>query len=254
MLGSIKAELKLVIAGNHDITLDGPYWRKSCANVRSILRTNEHDNEHDHNRAVEIMTGQTARDAGVTYLEEGLHTFTLSSGATFTIYTSPYQPEFCGWAFPYNRNEDRYNPAKNIANGVKEITGIKVPDFPGVDIMMTHGPPRGILDLVREGRMMAHVGCDALMTAASRARPQLYCFGHIHEGHGANLITWREGTDSLGGLAIETESEQSVSWPLPLEPDVVSGRQTLMVNAAIMTVTYKPWNTPWLVDLHLRTA
>ena len=26
MLGSIDAELKLVIAGNHDRTLDGPHW------------------------------------------------------------------------------------------------------------------------------------------------------------------------------------------------------------------------------------
>jgi len=32
------------------------------------------------------------------------------------------------------------------------------------------------------------------------------------------------------------------------------GRETLMVNASIMSVTYKPWNAPWLVDLDLERA
>ena len=32
------------------------------------------------------------------------------------------------------------------------------------------------------------------------------------------------------------------------------GRETLMVNASIMSVTYKPWNAPWLVDLDLEMA
>jgi hypothetical protein len=32
------------------------------------------------------------------------------------------------------------------------------------------------------------------------------------------------------------------------------GQETLMVNASIMNVRYKPWNAPWLVDLDLKVA
>jgi Icc-related predicted phosphoesterase len=52
--------------------------------------------------------------------------------------------------------------------------------------MMTHGPPKGILDECEQGNM----GCENLLRAARRARPRLYCFGHIHEGYGSKLITW----------------------------------------------------------------
>jgi hypothetical protein len=38
------------------------------------------------------------------------------------------------------------------------------------------------------------------------------------------------------------------------ETPLCFGRETLMVNASIMTVTYKPWNSPWLVDLDLEQA
>jgi len=51
--------------------------------------------------------------------------------------------------------------------------------------MMTHGPPKGILDEYEQGNM----GFENLLRAARRARPRLYCFGHIHEGYGSKLIT-----------------------------------------------------------------
>jgi len=76
MLKSIDAELKLVIAGNHDKTLDAKYWRHK--------RYSSSDWE-DHPKAVDMWHGAEARDAGVTYLEEGVHQFTLKSGATFKV-------------------------------------------------------------------------------------------------------------------------------------------------------------------------
>jgi predicted phosphodiesterase len=83
MLGSIDAELKLVIAGNHDLTLDGQYWA-------SHAKTHE---KGQHMEALKMWSGKEARDAGITYLEEGLRTYKLKNGSKFTIYTSPYQPE-----------------------------------------------------------------------------------------------------------------------------------------------------------------
>lgn len=31
-----------------------------------------------------------------------------------------------------------------------------------------------------------------LFGAIARARPRLHCFGHIHDGWGAKMVTWRE--------------------------------------------------------------
>jgi len=54
-------------------------------------------------------------------------------------------------------------------------------------VMITHGPPKGILDkTIRRD----NVGCDHLMRAVGRCRPLLHCFGHIHEGWGTERKAW----------------------------------------------------------------
>ena len=51
----------------------------------------------------------------------------------------------------------------------------------GIDILVTHGPPRGVLDRVVSGE---RVGSSALADAVARVRPRLHVFGHIHEARG----------------------------------------------------------------------
>jgi hypothetical protein len=130
--------------------------------------------------------------------------------------------------------------------------------------MMTHGPPMGVLDATYTGE---HVGCEHLLRAARRCKPRLHCFGHIHEGWGAQRVTWKGGEDL--DVKAEDHIEESEDIQVNMEDAVESravgldvssecatpldfGKDTLMVNASIMTVTYKPWNSPWLVDLDLR--
>ncbi|KAI4134770.1 MAG: hypothetical protein LQ341_005969, partial [Variospora aurantia] len=72
------AELKIVIAGNHDITLDEAYYRRTGA------KRFHRNMPEDTAEAREIWTGEKAREAGVVYLEEGIRRFTLRSGATFS--------------------------------------------------------------------------------------------------------------------------------------------------------------------------
>lgn len=86
MLGAIDAELKVVIAGNHNLDLDKPYWNTHLSGD---------DRPEDHARAIRVMTGQVAAKNGVTYLEEGTYRFQLTDGAGFAIHVSPYSPEFC---------------------------------------------------------------------------------------------------------------------------------------------------------------
>jgi len=125
---------------------------------------------------------------------EGTHTFTLKSGAKFTVYATPYQPRFWG-SFQYDRDQDRFNTAAHAAPGHTSIATHPIPDFPNIDIMMTHGPPQDILDCTFSGE---RAGCENLLRAASRARPKLYCFGHIHEGHGTKMVTWKDNKSVLG--------------------------------------------------------
>lgn len=52
------------------------------------------------------------------------------------------------------------------------------------------------------------VGCPDLFGAVARARPSIHCFGHIHEGWGAKLVTWKgSGTNKPSHFtAIDNEN------------------------------------------------
>ena len=231
MLGNIDAELKLVIAGNHDLSLDGEWWR---------THVHDEDDSEEHSHATEIMTGPLAEEAGVTYLEEGTHSFTLKNGARFTIYASPYTPLYGGWAFMYRDTQDRFNLSDQVSNGVTSIAQNPMPSFPAVEIVMTHGPPKGILDSCAQG----HVGCENLLRAVGRAKPLVHCFGHIHEGYGARKVSWEEAGMRQRRVPPNTYPEPN---SIPLE----FGEETLMINAATLDGMGKPVNAPWLLDLDL---
>ncbi|KAF2675956.1 Metallo-dependent phosphatase [Lentithecium fluviatile CBS 122367] len=262
MLRGYDAPLKLVIAGNHDISLDEEYYARKG---HYMQRLKEPDEDLPR-RARELWTGEDAKQAGIQYLDEGTYNFTLSNGAKLRVYASPYQPEFCDWAFPYFRNQDRFNPPHQSTPNSVPITENPVPDFPAVDVMMTHGPPMGIRDEVDRG---GHVGCPHLLRAARRCRPQLHCFGHIHEGWGAERVKWKEGDEvdaewekhvvNAGWIEIDEDkmvSDRAAVLDVSCESErpLEVGRETLMVNASIMTLTYKPWQGPFVVDLDLEKA
>lgn len=72
-----------------------------------------------------------------------------------------------------------------------------------VDEVMTHGPPKGIRDGTGIGRRRgagSGAGCAALLAAIEQARPRVHCFGHIHMGWGAEIVTWKRGMDSSGSF------------------------------------------------------
>lgn len=80
---------------------------------------------------------------------------------------SPASPTFYDWAFNYDRGRE-----------ISKVWSL-IPD--DVDVLITHGPPEGILDHVRGRR----VGCADLEQRIRQLRNlKLHVFGHIHEGHG----------------------------------------------------------------------
>jgi len=100
----------------------------------------------------------------VTYLRDA-----LAEVAGLRVWGSPWQPWFFDWAFNLPRG-----PA--LAERWALVPA-------GVDVLVTHGPPHGILDSTADGR---RVGCEELTAARARIRPRLHLFGHIHESYGTH--------------------------------------------------------------------
>lgn len=209
----------------------------------------------EHDAAVAVMRGELAREAGVTFLDEGVHTFELSNGARFTVYASPYSLEYGDWAFMYGARQDRFNPAdpQGVKAGTSAATN-PIPDFPNVDIVMTHGPPKGLLDWCPRG---GNVGCPHLLRALQRSRPLLHVCGHIHEGNGMRVIDWERGVrvKDVDEMSADEQGDFENAYPEVMEVgQVVRGRHTVVVNASIMDGGYEPTNKPWVVDLELPRA
>ena len=94
------------------------------------------------------------------------------SGVTIkgvNIWGSPVTPRFYDWAF----NRDR---GSTINNHWKLIPA-------DTDLLVTHGPPQGILDNVAG----FPVGCADLLKKVKKIKPKLHVFGHIHGGYGREL-------------------------------------------------------------------
>jgi Icc-related predicted phosphoesterase len=113
------------------------------------------------------------------------------------FYGSPFQPEFCSWAF----NLPRGIPLRDKWRKIPKKT----------DVLITHGPPYGIMDLAPIG---GKVGCADLLEAVQKIKPKLHIFGHIHEGHGK----------------VEIDG-------------------TTFINASICTGDYDPINKPIVVEI-----
>lgn len=117
------------------------------------------------------------------------------------IWGSPVTPWFHDWAW-------------NVIRGpaIKKYWDMIPAD---TSIVVTHGPPLGILDKVSPGTLREQsVGCEELMKAMLRIKPKLHIFGHIHEGYGMQHFM-----------------------------------DTTYVNASIMTEHYDPENQPHIIEL-----
>lgn len=147
----------------------------------------------NHDRIFELQPAVAASliPVSVTYLEDAA---CIIEGVKF--WGSPVQPTFLHWAFNRRRGEEIDQHWQKIPTDTQ--------------VLVTHGPPHGKLDLVGT----EHVGCEMLRRRVEAVRPACHIFGHIH---GAR------GTDTLG--------------------------PTRLINAAICTENYRPINLPFVIDL-----
>lgn len=111
--------------------------------------------------------------------------------ATNAVYLSDSHHEFEGlkiWGSPWTPNFGNWYFMKERGNAIKEKWDM-IPD--DTDILITHGPPFGILDQVtmgnRGGSKEGFAGCEDLRRALLRIKPMLHVFGHIHENGGKQI-------------------------------------------------------------------
>ena len=263
LLRSIKSPLKLVIAGNHDFAMDIPMFKKKLADIKPPLEDDLVKREYGaFGEARELFENEDTKAAGIVFLDEGTHQFTLANGAPLTVYASPYTPSLSDWGFQYHPQQDH--------------------DWtidPGVDVVITHGPPKGVLDYT-DSRQRA--GSASLFGAIARARPQIHCFGHIHEGWGAKRVTWRDPVSKTPSHFTDIDNDSSVVIETLAEiqrrkfdtPEVISekesklkryqqkrcciadepvkkGTQTLFVNAATEGKDDDSQQLPWVANVDL---
>jgi len=137
------------------------------------------------------------RHPGLVYLQDsGLEL------AGIRFWGSPWQPEFCAWAFNLPRRGEALRQVWN-----------RIP--PGTDVLVTHGPPYGILDQVGGGE---HLGCEELRARLGVVRPRLHVFGHIHDSHGVA----RAGGTTYVNASVCDEGYRPVHPPVVV--DVTAGQ------------------------------
>ncbi|KAH7395836.1 calcineurin-like phosphoesterase [Cadophora sp. MPI-SDFR-AT-0126] len=239
-------EKKIIVAGNHDITLDSDFYSQYGPSFHN-------QNPQDPRRCQELLE----QSPSITWLKHEAAVVNLTSPTgprtTFKIFGSPYSPADGMWAFGYNADE-----AKHIWDPIPL----------DADIVLTHTPPINHVDQRTYGQS---VGCKVLREALWRVRPRMAICGHVHEGRGAEHVLWE-----LGDINHEKYENRVERWEdsgrnnkqislvnltakgrNPLNNDGALGRrETCIINAAIAASSYphtggRKFNKPIVVDIDL---
>ena len=177
-------------AGTLDNVEDLNEWLGTLPHRHKVVIAGNHDWAFQEipDLAVEALTN-------AIYLEDS---GVIIDGVRF--WGSPWTPTFMDWAYMLDRGQSLYKKWQQI------------PD--NTDVLITHGPPKGIGDKVNLGFKCQNVGCVDLLNRLNQLKLKAHIFGHIHEGYGEH----RHGTATL-------------------------------INASTCTARYAPTNPPIVLDL-----
>jgi Icc-related predicted phosphoesterase len=171
-------DTKVFIAGNHDRMFeDNPDWVKGTL---TGYKTIEYLQDEECTLYFDGPNGDMS--------EENVR-----------IYGSPWQPEFHNWAFNLPRHGEEIKARWDA-----------IPD--NTDILVTHGPPFGYLDI--PGGQNIRVGCEMLRERVEAFRPKIHVFGHIHGswGHYYNGYTHFFNASVLNERYQYTNAPWNIEW------------------------------------------
>jgi predicted phosphohydrolase len=165
-------------------------WFSSLPHSRKIFIAGNHD--WLFQREPDTVRALLADHPDLVYLQDS---GVAVDGVRF--WGSPWQPEFMAWAFNLPRQGARIREAWN-----------RIPV--DTDVLITHGPPHGVLDQVQGGE---HLGCEELRIRLGALRPRIHIFGHIHDGYGV----LRSGSCLFVNASICDEHYRPVHDPIVVE-------------------------------------
>lgn len=194
------AKKKIFIAGNHDILLDKGWWQKLKwqGHTYTWLKAQE-----EYNKALELIENFDVKYLCDTdYVWEGIK-----------FYGSPYSPSFHreNWVFNADRGEE-----------IRKVWA-KIPS--DVNILITHGPPYGVLDVVEDKYLdpgeEPHKGCEDLINVIEKRLLdlKLVCYGHIHDQVGIVLhhITTNRRALFSNGAVLTNDYKQRIIHPFIIQ-------------------------------------
>lgn len=165
-------------------------WFDSLPHKNKVFIAGNHDFLFENERNVAAAMLEDYEN--INYLENQSK---VVQGLKF--WGSPVTPPFCNWAF--NKEQD-----------YRALLWETIDD--DTDILITHGPPRDILDFSPYGN--EHAGCPYLKIRVKKVKPLISIHGHIHSGYG-----------------------------------VYEEDGTLFVNASTLNERYKVTNKPIVIDV-----
>jgi len=111
------------------------------------------------------------------------------------IWGSPITPRFGNWFFMKDRGVD-----------IRKVWDLIPKD---TDILITHGPAYGILDVAPYPKPES-VGCFDLLNKIREIKPKLHIFGHIHDCYG----TLKIGETTFINASVVNEDYELVNEPI----------------------------------------
>jgi len=159
----------------------------------------------NHDRLFEDDPDQVAKivnEYTINYMQDSEIIFGGGERPFVKIYGSPWQPEFYNWAFNLPRCGEELG---KVWNNIPE----------DVDILVTHGPPQGHLDISGEPWYEGDLGCEILRHRVDTIKPKIHVFGHIHGSYG---YKFHNGTHFINASVLN-ERYSVVNDPLTVEWD-----------------------------------
>lgn len=199
--------------GELDVLEDLADWMASTPSKYQVFVAGNHDfsldpTSREYNVAAETFFYQK----GIHYLFDSAITL---DGVAF--YGSPWVPNLPNWAFHRKGSVDPWT---------------KIPKE--TQVLVTHGPPHGVLDRVPRSRGHAgtgmdfeNVGCTKLrhrLDSGELDKLRLHCFGHIHED---------------GGLTVPIIETPEYTRPRFVNAAVLDGRYDLVRSPQLWEVECK---------------
>lgn len=225
--------VKLVVAGNHDLSLDPDYRLKHGQGW-----TVKPDDVEQCRALIENIPG-------VMYLQHKPAEVHLpGKEISFSVFGSPYSQESLkqNWAFQYSTEE-------------VDALWRQIPS--STDVLVTHTPPAGHVDASKHWQ---DGGCPSLRDVLGQVNPLLHVCGHCHEGRGAEMIHWPvERHEGVSVTQLEDpgvgNKKQSLFDLTRVASNPGSSAGTAVVNASIMAKSWgqgsKAFNKPIVVDVDI---